>query len=156
MKSITLKVIAINGMLSLGLVACSNSSQDKVNNAQEKVDDAKSDVVDAKEDLVQAKKDSASEYEKYKADIQVQLQENDKKIADLKAKIKSDKKEINAKYEKQLNDAQDKNAMMKTRIREYHETSGDKWEEFKYSFNQDMDKLGKSISEMAHKNMDKN
>jgi hypothetical protein len=40
-------------------------------------------------------------------------------------------------------------------MQEYKESDKNGWEAFKLSFNKDMDALGKSISEMAQKNMDK-
>ena len=48
-----------------------------------------------------------------------------------------------------------KNATLKEKLRNRKEDANDDWDAFKTNVNQEMDELGKSISEMAQENMEK-
>ena len=92
---------------------------------------------------------------KYREDVQVRIEENDRKLAELKEQIKVEKKEARMASEKMLMELDQKNAKLKMGIQEYKEGTKEKWEQFKMDFNRDLDDLGKSISDMANKNMKK-
>ena len=137
--------------LTTALIACNNSPEKKA----EKVEDAKEAVVTATNDLDKARQDSADEYNQYKTASESRIRENDSLLVVLKARIKEEKKEARTAYEKEVNAMEEKNEKLKAKIHEYKENDKSKWESFKLGFNQDMDALGKSISNLAHKNMDK-
>jgi hypothetical protein len=85
----------------------------------------------------------------------LKLQANDDKIAELKAKMTSDKKDLKIKYEKKINELEMKNNNLKTKLKDRKDGDSEtSWASFKQTINEEMDEVGKSISEMAQKNME--
>ncbi len=87
--------------------------------------------------------------------MDLQLKAYDAKIVELREKLKMEKKETRDKYDKQMADLEAQNAKLTMRKNEYKEGTKEKWEDFKTSFNKDLAALGKSITELAEKNMKK-
>ncbi len=141
----------ISTIVSIALTSCNNSPKAK----EEDLKEAKDEVVDAKADLADSKLDSIADFNKYKESIEKKLVENDKVIADLKANNQYDDKSTRALFLKQLNKLELKNADLKSKIENYKQGPEQKWELFKVDYNKDMDDLGKSISNMAQRNMKK-
>ncbi len=131
-------------------ISCTTQEK-KVENAGEKVKEAKENVAEATENLNKAVLDSNTEYAKYKTATEATLFENEQRMAALKAKLQTDKKDMRVKYEKELDELYEKNTQMKTKINANKSITKDKWESFKIDFNNDLDKLGKSISALANK-----
>lgn len=151
MKTPILKLVLLAAIVSMIYISCNNSPKAK----EENLNEAKDEVVDAKADLVESTKDSINDFKKYKESIEKKLVENDKVIADLKSKNNS--KDISTKelYVNQLDKLEKKNAELKHKIEDYKEGPEQKWELFKVDFNKDVDDLGKSISNIAQRNMKK-
>ncbi len=151
MKTPILKLVLLAAIVSMVYISCNNSPKAK----EENLNEAKDEVVDAKADLVESTKDSINDFKKYKESIEKKLVENDKVIADLKSKNNS--KDISTKelYVNQLDKLEKKNAELKHKIEDYKEGPEQKWELFKVDFNKDVDDLGKSISNIAQRNMKK-
>ena len=85
------------------------------------------------------------EWKKFKANADIQIDKNDKRIAEFKVKIKSAKEDLKVQYNKDVVVLEQKNADLKKELREYKYESKDKWEEFKQGFNRDMKSVGNSI-----------
>ena len=151
MKNNNVKILFLACITTATMISCTESPKKEA----EKVENAKEAVVDAKIDLAKARQDSADEYTQYKMASETRIRENDSLIADLKTRIKEEKKEARSAYEKQVKILDEKNEKLKATIHEYKENDKNKWQSFKLKFNQDMDELGKSISALAHRNMDK-
>lgn len=151
MKNNNVKILFLACFTTATMISCTSSPQKEA----EKVENAKEAVVDAKIDLAKARQDSADDYNQYKLASETRIRENDSLIADLKTRIKEEKKEARSAYERQVKILDEKNEKLKATIHAYKEDDKNKWQSFKLKFNQDMDELGKSISKMAHKNMDK-
>jgi predicted RNase H-like nuclease (RuvC/YqgF family) len=152
MKNYILKSITLMSFLGLLLVGCNNTPKAK----EGELEDAKEDVVQAESDLQQSKLDSVSDYTTFKTSIDLKLDENERQIAAMKATINSSKDSNKPEYEKQLAQLEEKNTKLKTKIQDYDQQgTSEKWELFKVEFNKDMDDLGKSISNMADRNMKK-
>jgi membrane-associated HD superfamily phosphohydrolase len=151
MKLFTIKNSVVIVLISASIFACNNSTERKA----EKVEDAKEDVIKATDALDKAREDSASDYLAYKEASEKQINKNNEKILELKAKIKEEKAELRNKNQEALAELDQKNAKLKQRMQDYKASDKASWEAFKLGFNQDMDALGKSLSAMAQKNMDK-
>jgi len=152
MKTNILKVALIAGLTSIGMLACNESPADK----EVKVEEAQENLDQAQENLMQATTDSINEYAQFKQDSEMKLNSNDEKIALLKEKMTSDKKDLKIKYEKKINELEVRNNNIKTKLQERKENDSEtSWDSFKQSINEEMDQVGKSISDMAQKNMDK-
>lgn len=151
MKTSIFKFLVLAAVVGMVYISCNNSPKQK----EEKLNDAKDEVVDAKEDLAKSKLDSIGNFNKYKESIENKLAENERKIVALKAKNTSKDKSTQELYVKQLDKLEMKNAELKHKIEDYKQGPEQKWELFKIDFNKDVDDLGKSISNMAERNMKK-
>ena len=136
-------------LASIAISSCNKSPKAK----EEVLIDAKKEVETAKEDLEEATSDSIVEFNKYKSSIQRKLAENEKVISDLKASIKEKDRKTQTLYFKQLENLQLRNAELKLKIETYKQGPTQKWELFKLDFNNELDKLGKSISSTANNNL---
>jgi hypothetical protein len=132
-------------------LACDSSTAKK----EENVENAKEKVIIATDALDKARIDSANEYQHYKEESDKKINENNEKILALKQEIQLEKSEMKRKNQKELDELDQKNMKLKLRMQAYKQADRNSWEAFKLNFNKDMDELGKSISELAQKNMDK-
>ena len=145
--------IILNLLLAV-LVSISISSCNKSPKAKEaELNEAKQEVENAEVDLDEAKTDSVYALNKYKSSIQIKLVENEKVITDLKAKIEDKDRKTQTLYYRQLENLQIKNTELKLKIENYKQGPTQKWELFKVDFNNELDDLGKSISNTAKNNM---
>ena len=145
--------IILNLLLAV-LVSISISSCNKSPKAKEaELNEAKQEVENAEVDLDEAKTDSVYAFNKYKSSIQIKLVENEKVITDLKAKIEDNDRKTQTLYYRQLENLQIKNTELKLKIENYKQGPTQKWELFKVDFNNELDDLGKSISNTAKNNM---
>lgn len=151
MKKNILKVAIIAGITTFGLMACNETPKDK----EVKVEEAAENLEEAQQNLENATTDSINEYAQFKQESEMKIQENEQKIAELKVKMTSDKKDLKIKYEKKIAELETKNNNAKVKLNDYKEGSETSWSSFKQSLNEEMDEIGKSISEMAQKNLDK-
>ena len=149
-----MKTRIILNLLLATLVSISISSCNKSPKAKEaELNEAKQEVENAEVDLDEAKTDSVYAFNKYKSSIQIKLVENEKVITDLKAKIKDKERKTQTLYYRQLENLQIKNTELKLKIENYKQGPTQKWELFKVDFNNELDDLGKSISNTAKNNM---
>jgi hypothetical protein len=136
----------------LFLVGCNNSPKAK----EGELENAKEDVVDAEAALQQSKLDSVSDYNTFRTSIETKLVENQRQIDEQKATINASKDSNKAMYTEQLAKLEEKNEKLKAKLQDYDQQgTSEKWELFKVEVNKDMDDLGKSISNMADRNMKK-
>ena len=154
MKTNILKITLFGFAATMGMISCQSPEQ-KIENAEQKVEEANINVAVANKELEQARIDSANGYTAFRKEAEIKLNKNDKKIIELKEKFTASKKETREKYDKQLNDLDKKNAELRKEIVECKRDDKTKWELFKESVNNDIDKLGKSLSAMAEANMNK-
>ncbi len=151
MKTPILKLVILAAIVGMVYISCNNSPKAKEENLKE----AKDEVVDAKADLAKTTLDSINDFNKYKESMEKKLVENEKLIADLKSKNTSKDKSTQALYVNQLDKLEMRNGELKHKIEAYKQGPEQKWELYKVDFNKDMDDLGKSISNMAERNMKK-
>ncbi|MFZ4106278.1 hypothetical protein [Flavobacterium sp.] len=151
MKTPLLKITLLAAIISFVFISCNNSPKDKEKN----LNDAMDKVQEAKEELSNSTLDSISDFQKYKSSIETKLVENEKIIANLKSNNTSKDESTKKLYRNQLDKLKMKNEELKAKIENYKESPEQKWELFKVDFNKDMDDLGKSISNMAERNMKK-
>jgi hypothetical protein len=151
MKTYILKTILTTSIIGLFMTSCNNSPTAK----EEDVKEATQDLIDAEADLDQAEYDSISDFNTFKESIQLKLVENQKVIDDLKLKITSKGKVERDIDEVEINKLEKRNTDLRLKIENYEQGPAQKWELFKVDFNNELDDLGKSISEMADRNKKK-
>jgi chromosome segregation ATPase len=148
------KTVLFTLLTSAFLYSCSNSPEEKVADANENLEEAKTNLQEADLELAQARLDSA-EYESFKQEMNIKILDNERKIAQLKVELKTEKKEVRDKYESGIKDLEKKNAEMKDQVKDFKTGTSQKWDDFKLSVNQRMDSIGKSLSEMSQRNINK-
>ncbi len=151
MKTYILKTILTTSIIGLFMTSCNNSPTAK----EEDVKEATQDLIDAEADLDQAEYDSISDFNTFKESIQLKLVENQKVIDDLKLKITSKRKVERDIDEVEINKLEKRNTDLRLKIENYEQGPAQKWALFKVDFNNELDDLGKSISEMADRNKKK-
>lgn len=151
MKKLNKGILIASCLVALIVTSCNNSTKAK----EENLNNAQEDVVEAKQDLEETKTDSVYDFNKYKESIELKLIENEKVIADLKSKISLKNKSTRDLLTKDLEKLEKRNSELRHKIEDYKQGPTQKWELFKIDFNNDIDDLGKSISEMAERNMKK-
>lgn len=150
MKKYILKSILLTAIASLMLVGCNNSPKEK----EVELEDAQEDVIDAKVALQQSKLDSINDYNTFKKSIELKIDENQKQINEIAIKVDRSNDKNRAANVKELAKLEEKNQELKTKLNEYNQQgTAEKWELFKVEVNNDIDELGKSISNMAERNM---
>jgi len=144
-------VVAITVFATGVLFTACGSPEKKVDKANEKVEDAREDLSDAKQDLADAKQDTVGEYAKYKAEWMIKISKNDIRIADYRKEIVSIKdKQVRDNAKKRADELEKKNNDMKTKLEKTQKDSN--WDNFKREFENDMDGLAESISDLFKNN----
>ena len=151
MKTYIIKTILTTSIIGLFMTSCNNSPTAK----EEDVKEATQDLIDAEADLDQAESDSISDFNTFKESIQLKLVENQKVIDDLKLKITSKGKVERDIDEVEINKLEKRNTDLRLKIENYEQGPEQKWALFRVDFNNELDDLGKSISEMADRNKKK-
>ena len=149
MKTRIILNLLLATLFSISISSCNKSPKAK----EAELNEAKQEVENAEVDLDEAKTDSVYAFNKYKSSIQIKLVENEKVITDLKAKIEDKDRKTQTLYYRQLENLQIKNTELKLKIENYKQGPTQKWELFKVDFNNELDDLGKSISNTAKNNM---
>jgi hypothetical protein len=145
---LTLTFIAFLG--TVGITGCNFTTEQKA----ETLEDAKANLDAASLDLELARQDSAETAE-YKIESEIKLKSNDLLIADMKDKMNAQRQETRAKYIKSLDSLDEQNSRLRNNMKMYSSAGKENWEKFKQGFNKELDALGKSISQLAEKNMKK-
>jgi len=105
-----------------------------------KVPQASKDLIGAQVDLNEARIDSAADFQKFKKESELKINDNENKIAELKTKS------WNENFDEQKIDAlQQKNDALKKKIEESDKTKTSNWTSFKREFNHDADDLGRAL-----------
>lgn len=151
MKTYIIKTILTTSIIGLFMTSCNNSPTAK----EEDVKEATQDLIDAEADFDQAEYDSISDFNAFKENIQLKLVENQSVINDLKSKISSKGKVDRDIDEVEINKLEKRNTELKLKIENYEQGPAQKWALFKVDFNNELDDLGQSISDMADRNKKK-
>lgn len=151
MKTYIIKTVFTASLIGFFMTSCNNSPTAK----EADVKEATEDLIDAEADLDQAEFDSINDFNTFKESIQIKLAENQSVINDLKSKISSKGKVNRDIDEVEINKLEKRNTELKLKIENYEQGPEQKWALFKVDFNNELDDLGKSISNMADRNKKK-
>lgn len=130
------------------LIGC-DSSEKKIEDAENDIKDAKTEIAIAKQELNQAQKDSVADYAKFRMETEARINNNEKSILIIKNRIISDKKALDAKSQEEINDLEKKNNSLKKTVAELKVTTKEEWEKFKVDFNNEVDKVEKSVKKIT-------
>lgn len=99
---------------------------------------------------VEGKEDnSEGAYNTFRMETERILLENEVKMVQLKAKILTQKADVRARYEKDLDALRTENDKLKTKLNTFTYRTNENWQDFKSTVVKDMDRIGKSISELT-------
>lgn len=144
------KSIALVGcFLILSVAVACNSSEKKVEEAENNVKEAQNQVEVAKQELNQAQKDSVADYMKFKMETETRINNNEKNILIIKNRIASDKKALDAKSQEEISELEKKNNSLKKTVAELKVNTKEEWEKFKVDFNNEVDKVEKSVKKIT-------
>jgi uncharacterized protein (DUF3084 family) len=124
----------------------------RVSFAQEtKVEAAKEKVKDAKLELNAAQAENDKDYSKFKAEVDLKISANEKRIAEFKEKIKNSDEKVKVKYDKKVAELEERNSELNKKISEYKYEGKDQWVIFKRGFKHDLKSVGKAIKNLFSK-----
>jgi len=103
-------------------------------------------IATSKAELKQAQLDSAADFRQFKKDSELQIVENQKKISLLRLKRTNESKDVKLKYDKKILVLDQKNNVLKRKIKNVNYTNTGMWIAFKRDFEQNMKELGDEIT----------
>lgn len=141
-----IKVLIAVVIISFSFIVGCQSESDKVDSARTELQTSQDDVDLAKVELTQAIQDSTDDFKKFKAESELRILQHEKDIAKLKLQIANTNRTTRSNYEKMVIDLEQKNYLLKEKLKTYNEKGKENWEAFKNKFSRNMDDLGNSIS----------
>ena len=112
-----------------------------------KLKTARQDIATAKADLKQAKQDSIAEYNQFKTESFLKIEENNQTIETLKAEKMAKEKAATEAYIKKVEILKNQNAELKESVENYRADGNTNWVAFKREFNRKMEILRQSFLE---------
>ena len=135
-------------LLCLLFVAC----KDTRNENEIELETARQGMQDAEKEAQESSDDSMKDYEAFREQFEMKINENEKHLEEAKKEIKASRGTIKLEKEKELSELEARNVKLKAQIQDFEQGSFENWEMFKTDLNKEMDEVSKSISEMANKN----
>lgn len=114
-------------------------------------DNAKDNVEQADQDMNDAQIQFEKNWQQFKSDAEVRINNNQQKIDDFKTAMKTTSTKFKAKYENEVLTLEQKNIGLKKKLNDFKYERKENWEEFKTSFNNDMDMVGNSLNDIFSK-----
>jgi hypothetical protein len=137
MKKI-LSFVLIGCIAGIFLAGCGKTSEQKVQEDKQEVKDAKADY--------------HADWQKFKTESEQQIKVNEDRIDSLKEKRKKADTKATVKFKKAVAELDQRNRDLKQKLEDYKDERESKWEEFKTNFNQDMDSIGKTMTDLFKDN----
>ena len=134
--------IAAVSLLITGLIFTGCDNRD---NAKDNVEQANQDMIDVQ---VQFEKD----WQQFKSDAEVRINDNQQKIDDFKTAMKTTSTKFKAKYENEVLTLEQKNIELMKKLNDFKYERKENWENFKTAFNNDMDSVGTALKDIFSKN----
>jgi gas vesicle protein len=134
MKTKILTFAVVGCMTGLLFAGCDKTSEQKVEAANQ--------------ELKEAKADYTAEWQKFKTESEAQIKVNEDKIDAYKEKMDKAGHKAKANYKKAVAELKEKNHALKEKLEEYKDDGESKWQEFKRNFSNDLDAVGKTVSDL--------
>lgn len=111
-------------------------------------ENAKDNVKQANQDMIDAQVQFEKDWQQFKSNAELRINENQQKIDDFKTAMKSTSTRFKAKYENEVLTLEQKNIELKKKLNDFKYERKENWEEFKTTFNNDMDVLGNALNDL--------
>jgi outer membrane murein-binding lipoprotein Lpp len=114
-------------------------------------ENAKDNVKQANQDMIDAQAQFDKDWQQFKSDVELRINANQQKIDDLKAAMKTTSAKFKAKYENEVLTLEQKNIELKKKLNDFKYEGKSNWEEFKVTFNKDMDTVSNALNDIFSK-----
>ncbi|MBK7497856.1 MAG: hypothetical protein IPI19_01825 [Ignavibacteriales bacterium] len=114
-------------------------------------DNAKDNVEKANQDMIDAQVQFEKDWQQFKSNAELRINSNQQKIDDFKVAMRSTSTKFKAKYENEVLTLEQKNIELKKKLNDFKYERKENWEEFKTTFNNDMDVVGNALNDIFSK-----
>lgn len=114
-------------------------------------ENAKDNVEQANQDMINAQVQFEKDWQQFKSNAELRINENQQKIDDFKTAMKTTSTKFKAKYENEVLTLEQKNIELKKKLNDFKYERKENWEEFKTTFNNDMDVVGNALNDIFSK-----
>ncbi len=111
-------------------------------------DNAKDNVEKANQDMIDAQVQFEKEWQQFKNDAEIKINDNQKNINDFKTAMKETSTKFKAKYENEVLTLEQKNIELKKKLNDFKYERKEDWETFKTDFNRDVEKLSNAVNDI--------
>ncbi|MFO7447934.1 MAG: hypothetical protein R6W90_16345 [Ignavibacteriaceae bacterium] len=111
-------------------------------------DNPRDDVNKANQDMIDDQYKFDTEWQEYRSNAEVRINENEKKIAEFKEAMKTTTNNFKAKYENEVLTLEQNNIQLRKRLNEYRYDGKDNWDVFKRDFNREVDVVENSLNDI--------
>lgn len=140
MKNINFILAVILLMAGLVYTGCENNSGD-----------AKDNVEQANQDMLDAQAQFEKEWQQFKSDAELKINDNQQKIDDFKVAMKTTSTRFKAKYENEVLTLEQKNIELRKKLNEFKYERKENWDEFRIEFGRDVDTVVVALNEIFSK-----
>jgi len=134
-------ILSLTAFTAIGILTACNTSENKTDTSQGYKDSLALTTTIAADTTNAVKTD----WEKFKADANDKIRQNEDSIAIVKKRIGKEDGKIKAKFDKQIARLEEKNNEMKAKLTDYKDEGKDKLEKFRIDFDNSMDTIGTDI-----------
>jgi phosphopantetheine adenylyltransferase len=145
MKKVGIIITMVIMTTVTGFVSCNVVTEKKA----ESNDVAEHEMMAADVESDQSKIDAEIAYNTFRMDTDRILLENEVKMIQLKTRMLTQRADIRARYEKDLDALKMENEKLRKNLNEFTYSTNENWQEFKSTVVKDIDRIGKSISDMT-------
>jgi len=114
-------------------------------------ENAKDSVEQANQDMINAQVQFEKDWQQFKSDAELRINDNQQKIDDYKTAMKTTSTKFKAKYENEVLTLEQKNIELKKKLNDFKYERKENWEEFKTTFNNDMDVVSNALNDIFSK-----
>lgn len=106
------------------------------------------DAMNANQEMVDSQIQYEDEWAEFKNNVELAIKTNEERIEELKEQMKKMNSEFQTKYDNKILTLEQKNIELKKKLNEYKYEGKENWEQFKQSFDDDINSLQKSLNEI--------
>lgn len=111
-------------------------------------DSTRDDVEKANQDMIDSQTHFEKEWDQFKSDAEVRIDNNAQKIAEFKAAMKTTTAKFKAKYENEVLTLQQSNIELRKKLNDYKYEGKNNWDVFKRDFNREVDMVVDSLNDI--------
>jgi hypothetical protein len=114
-------------------------------------DNAKNNVEQANQDMIDAQAQFEKEWQQFKSDAEIKINDNQEKIDDFKVAMKTTSTRFKAKYENEVLTLEQKNIELKKKLNDFKYERKENWDQFRIEFSRDVDTVVVALNDIFTK-----